>query len=976
MTRNAYLVFFSLLIYLSTAASTHKQQYEVATDSLTNKQYGAALQLFHQIIAQNPTNDSLIVHCFSGISEAYRKQKQFETALFPAYLALQTAHECLPKSSLVELQMMNDVGFLHSKMGEYDRAKSYLLQTISQAKLLTNANNELATAYKNMAAIYQREPNYAQALIYCQKALDLYTLLRNNNEATKSKISLAIAQKSSGKVDLAEKNYQEVFNNPNTPLDLKMVAGNNLADIYVDRNENKRALAAILQTAHFLETQANEESEGRLITVYKNLSEMNLSFNQPDLATQYLQKALSICQKTYSGKGRNAAQIYIDAGDLAAKLGSLATALQHYQSALLALINNFTPNELSDNPTYEQLSTPNPDVFVLVALRQKAQTYTKLFQQSNNKTYLQNAFKTYQLALYQLQLLQTKLNDNEAKAFLVQNEYPLYQNALQTALLLGDVASAFVVAEQSKSNLLNGFLYQAQLLQTQLPAQLTEQYNQIRQQISLTEVALNKITQIQQKHLLQDSLLLLNQQYQQLNSQIEQQYPNYRTAKYHYQTPNINDIQKQLLHNNKTALLSYFLSDSLIYTFAVTKKGVNYAVVPRPIDLDSQIHNFHQALSKDSVYYSPFLHDYDNNLLYQDIMCYAQYFHELLLQSILGNQNLKGIDRLIIIPDGVLSYIPFEALITKKPDTVAFTDYNYSLKLVDYMLKQYTISYSYSASTLLNIPSKQANNKVKNNHYNTELMAFAPIFKAAKEQQLAQNTQSVLRGCKGNGHLEELKNSYTEVQYIDRIANGKVFLEDSATVDNFKKNVENALILHLSSHACLDDTYAASSKIYFADNKDGIDNDYLETHEIYNLPLHAKLVVLSACQTGIGNMVQGEGMMSLARGFAYGGTPSLLASIWSVNDQSTSELMKQFYAHLFKNEDIDYALRNAKLDYLTHTKSNAKANPFLWAGFVCIGTTDAPIQSSYFLYYITAIILAIILIIIKSLKTMRNYRKT
>ena len=141
-------------------------------------------------------------------------------------------------------------------------------------------------------------------------------------------------------------------------------------------------------------------------------------------------------------------------------------------------------------------------------------------------------------------------------------------------------------------------------------------------------------------------------------------------------------------------------------------------------------------------------------------------------------------------------------------------------------------------------------------------------------------------------------------------------------------------VIHLSTHGKADDRVGDYSFLAFTEIPDSLENEYLYVRDLYNLRLNADMVVLSACETGIGELQRGEGILSLARGFTYAGAKSIINSLWSVNDQSTKFLMERFYTYLLEGLDKDAALRQAKLDYLA---SGENADPYFWAAFVPVG---------------------------------------
>ena len=188
---------------------------------------------------------------------------------------------------------------------------------------------------------------------------------------------------------------------------------------------------------------------------------------------------------------------------------------------------------------------------------------------------------------------------------------------------------------------------------------------------------------------------------------------------------------------------------------------------------------------------------------------------------------------------------------------------DYSSQHLQYLIEDYQLSYAYSGSLLLE--SLGFSNKEANYVYG----GFAPF-----NQQSGSIAQE--RNC-SDGELARLPNSETSVNTVHQLLGGKKFLGDHATRKTFIEQVANYQLLHLSTHACVDDNSPLFNRIYFAD-------EALSTYELYRLQLNAALVVLSACETGKGRLVHGEGIMSLARGFMKSGCPSIITSLWNAND--------------------------------------------------------------------------------------------
>ena len=178
-----------------------------------------------------------------------------------------------------------------------------------------------------------------------------------------------------------------------------------------------------------------------------------------------------------------------------------------------------------------------------------------------------------------------------------------------------------------------------------------------------------------------------------------------------------------------------------------------------------------------------------------------------------------------------------------------------------------------------------------------------------------------------------------------------------ASEANFKAKASDFGILHLAMHAFTVDQNPLFSRLIFTPASDTTEDNFLHAIELYNMKLHAQMTVLSACNTGLGAVKKGEGIMSLSRAFAYAGVPSLVMSLWSVPDKSTSSIMVDFYKGIKEKRPKDEALRTAKLNYLKQTKVDELTHPFYWAGFIPVGDMTPVESSTNSLWYLIPMIL-------------------
>jgi len=216
-----------------------------------------------------------------------------------------------------------------------------------------------------------------------------------------------------------------------------------------------------------------------------------------------------------------------------------------------------------------------------------------------------------------------------------------------------------------------------------------------------------------------------------------------------------------------------------------------------------------------------------------------------------------------------------------------------------------------------------------------------------------------------------------EVSSIADNVGGSAYYEEAANELAFKKEAGKYGIIHIATHAFTDDESPSYSRLLF-NNGGGNDEDgVLYAYEIYSLRLNSELAVLSSCNTGMGKLIKGEGIFSLARAFMYAGVPSVIMSLWDVDDRSTAEIVVGFYKRLVNGESKADALRNVKLDYLRNS-DQLTANPVYWAGLVSIGdqlpVKMEPRDHSYLLAIVTAVLVFLIYLSAKIIISKRSVR--
>jgi CHAT domain-containing protein len=226
-------------------------------------------------------------------------------------------------------------------------------------------------------------------------------------------------------------------------------------------------------------------------------------------------------------------------------------------------------------------------------------------------------------------------------------------------------------------------------------------------------------------------------------------------------------------------------------------------------------------------------------------------------------------------------------------------------------------------------------------YHKAKLLAVAPSYEKTKLSQLTAQDNVNMR--RDSDELMPIPGAFDEVNGVHRVFGGKTLMRKRATEKRFKEIAGQYDILHLATHGIINNEYPMFSKLVFAPGKDSVNDGFLNTYEIYNMQINAPLVVLSACNTGYGKLHKGEGIISLSRGFFTAGAKSIVMTLWSIGDKTSSMLMHNFYTNLAANQNIGDAMQKAKLDYLEQT-DEMKAHPYFWAGYIVLGNTEATFE--------------------------------
>lgn len=542
------------------------------------------------------------------------------------------------------------------------------------------------------------------------------------------------------------------------------------------------------------------------------------------------------------------------------------------------------------------------------------------------------------VSLYDRQRLE--MSEDESRTNLSAFSREIYtgmiENYSQLYELSHDRESLEGLFEFSERSKVAGFLASMRELNAarfSLPGELVMLENEIRKEIGLYR----ELIEGEQARAMPDSLRLAtweNVTFRLLRSRdslvkvFEDNYPTYYNLKFRNEVTRLKDVN--MVIGKKSNLLSYVLTEEKLFIFVINRRGTE--VITRDIDSTffSSLMSFRKMLSSRPVTTTvrqPF----------NEFMDLSLELYKVLLEPAVP--YLKG-DKIIISPDNILSYLPFETLVTEE-----FRSPELLYREVPFALKEYRFSYIYSVT--LSSETQQRSRSLSNN-----LVAFAPTYDGMEIDDSLLMAWPDLRG-----EIRSLPYAALESEDAVDQCGGKAYLAKEATEGAYKKEARHYQIIHMAMHTLVNDQDPAYSKMIFSASGEAGDDGMLNTYEVYIVPVNAMMVVLSSCNTGTGKLVTGEGILSLARGFLYAGSRSVVMSMWAVEDKSASTVIQSFYKNMRSGQTKSSALRNARLKFL-RSADQGRSHPYYWSALVIYGD-DTPLWFNRIRLYSSLLLLLI-----------------
>jgi len=836
------------------------------------------------------------------------------------------------------------------------KAKTYCEKALAvYDRIGDNTSKRYADAISEFGLVFHELGDEDEAINYCQKSLALYLENFKTYRIDSTQLSYFYYNIGNSYLDKKEDDkalsyfFQALRIDQSVENNEKNIADDldNIATVYKDQGNFEKALD-YYQQALTLYKQSVGRNNDYTAYVMKLMAECLLDMGKPASAIALLNEAMKIDLRLLGPKHSDISKLNNILAKCYAQLKQFDQALAYHKASLQVLGVNLTQPEIS-------LAQVDAPLNVVLAIGEMGITQFQQFEQTRDIQHLEAAKASFSQVFRFVDVIRAAYREKGSKVNLLRELLPYYDYAIRVCLNLyastsdkGLLEEIFQLMESSRSVLLleNQQKNKAEQF-AGIPAELLEKEIAIAEEIAVLEKSLYSAKsgnnqQVESLiHRLNSQIFDKKESYKQLVGRFETDYPDYYRLKYDTKIPSIRQVQDNLLSENQ-GLIEYFVGKDYVYVLFLNKSDIRVQAIAKDFPLSKWIEEFRNSIygyhtagnaAQNDKQYTANLTDF-TKLGYQ------------LYQKLIEPLDIIN-TRLIIVPDGVIGYLPFDALLTD-----SLTPHQ-KFNTYPYLLKKHQISYTYSVTLLQEMQQRALMG-------NKKLLAFAPNFEAINNEDLAQQ--------RGNG-LAPLRYNLAEATLAQKLMGGKLFKGTYATKHNFVEYAPAYSILHLSTHGKANDKVGDASFLAFTAIKDSTNsNDVLFVRELYNLRLNAELVVLSACETGIGELQQGEGIVSLARGFSYAGAKSILTTLWSVDDAQSKVLIELFYRNLKKGKSKDSALHQAKLDYLAENPM-ARTHPFYWSSYVLIGDVQPYQVSSIGKYFILlGVVLALVLFFLVFLK--------
>ena len=856
----------------------------------------------------------------------------YQTALSYYQKAL-VAREKIDDKQLISASL-NGIGLVYSRfVGDYEQAIEYFDKAAAIRTGIEDWSN-LGTTISYKAEVYENLGQFELASKFFKQAFEINKKSGNQLRMAEAMLHSATNLYNIGKYNEALEDLevsQEIYRAINDTIGIGDVL-NQMGFLYALLGDYSTAIEKCTES---LELMISINNTWGIAGAYNNMGIIYQSAKRLDKAAEYYEKALENYEALQDVEStiitlNNIGTVYYDQGEFekAEECHSRGLQLSREINSKISQLHCLL-NMANDQNRLEKLDEAYSNYEASLQLAEslnnsegKWKTMVGMAENHKIRGEYDKAIEYNEKGLAIIEEMRRSMQSDEFKASYMARERYAFEDVIN---MLGELhekdnrrgydIKSFQLAEQCKSRALLDLL-------TESIANVHEGAN--RDLLAEQNKILTKLNQAKQQleaesmHDDTDEQLIIslkkdiNSNEEALNAlkaKIRATNPKYAELQYP-QPVSMSELQTSCLDKN-TIVLEYSLGDTSSWLWVINRNNIHLIKLSDRNTLQEQIELLRFALQNPEQV----------NIDFYTEASYRLY--QLLIQP--AEPFIPKKCNLVIVPDGILNYLPFEVLLThgeKSSEKQSYTD-------LSYFILNHPINYAQSASVLYNLLTTR-DDESKTGNVSHGLVAFGdPVYASENDPDF------LIR--KGLGRLEHSGREVEKIATYFPENESKIYLRETATEENVKS--ENALAkfkyIHFATHGLIDEQNPDFSSLVLTQDKNSKEDGFLQAVEIFNLKTNASLVVLSACQTGLGKMIRGEGMVGLTRAFLYAGTPSVVVSLWNVSDVTTANLMEEFYSNLIDgNLTKTKALQKAQLSMI---RDEQYAHPFYWAPFILIG---------------------------------------
>src|SRR6266545_5686213 len=815
-----------------------------------------------------------------------RRQGKYLQALSVYTTALSVGEQIADKTGMARALLL--IGVVHYRQGNYDLSLDSLQKSLALSELLGD-QAAVADALSNMAIVHYLQANYNSALEYYKKSLALSESLGMKGEIANSLNGIGIIHYRQGNYDLTLDYYRKA-------LALREALGNktgiayslnNLGGVYQVLGNYGLALG-YYQRSLALREMMNDTPE--IPVVLANIGSLHQLQGNYGLALEYYQKSLDLSKEL--GLKLEIARTLIN-------IGAVYNLQGHYSMAV----------ELLESATNIARQIGRRDT-LWDARTTVGGAYRALNQPAQARQAFEEAIVTVESLRAQVaggEQEQQRFFENKISPYHAMVELLVAQNKPDEALTYAERAKARVlldVLQSGRSDIAKAMTAQEKEHERRLRSELVSFNSQVSREGVRAQPDQTRLADLKAR--LQKARL----EYEAFQTSLYAAHLELRVQRGEAKTVTLEETAK-LLPDAQSALLEYVVTDEKTYLFVLTAgsdttrgtaKLQSHTLAIKRKDLTEHVAALRQQLAKRDLTFRPT----------------ASKLYDLLLSP--ARAELQGKQTLVIVPDGALWELPFQALLDAQGR---------------YLIEDHALSYAPSLTVLREMAKLRRQRKGGSASSKTLLAMGNPA--------LGNETVERVRLVHRDDRLNPLPEAEREVKTLGQLygaAQSRVYVAGDAREDRLKAEAGRFGVLHLATHSILNDASPMYSQVVLAQSAEGASEDgLLEAWEIMNLDLNADVVVLSACETGRGRVGAGEGVIGLTWALFVAGSPTTVVSQWKVESASTTSLMLEFHRNRqdgIKKSHVSTAkaLQGAAFKMLRTTEYR---HPFYWAGFVVVG---------------------------------------